>query len=302
METQITCRVLTGPTATGKSDLAVRLARARGWEILCMDSMQVYRRMDIGTAKITQAEMQGVPHHLMDILEPDEPFSVSDYRELAEQKVMELHARGREALFVGGTVLYLRALMHPMAMGQVGADENLREELRRIAAEPEGKLRLHRMLQELDPATADRLPVNDLRRVIRAIEVTRLTGIPFSSQPSREQPSPFRWQVAALSLERAELYDRINRRVDRMIEKGLQREVAALLAEGVPENAQSMSGIGYKEMVPCVRGERTLAEAADEIRLNSRHYAKRQMTFLRQEPTIRYFPADVPQVLEKIFI
>lgn len=289
MKEKIVCRILTGPTASGKTALSVRLAKEAGWEILCMDSMQIYRRMNIGTAKPTHEEMDGVPHHMMDICEPTEAFSVSAWREMAEKKILELSLQGKQALLVGGTGLYMNALLHPVAMGNVTADEEMRAEMHRIAEEPGGKEHLHMMLEELDPLTAARLPVNDLRRVIRAIEVTRLTGIPFSKQPDRSEESPFCWRVASTRMERAVLYERINTRVGQMIRAGLKEEVAGLLREGVPENAQSMAGLGYKEMIPCVRGYCDVETAADAIRLGSRHYAKRQETFLKREETIQYF-------------
>ena len=300
MKEKIFCRVLTGPTGSGKSDLALRLAEEKGWEILCMDSMQIYRRLDIGTAKPSAEERRRVPHHLLDICEPTESFSVADYRDRAEALVRSLAQQGREVLFVGGTGLYLQAMMHPMAMGQVPADEALRCELKSLAEQPRGRERLHEMLRALDPVTAEKLPLNDLRRVIRAIEVSRATGIPFSQQPNREEPSPFAWSVVSTRLPREELYRRINLRVDRMIASGLAHEVLSLLQEGVPEDAQSMAGLGYKEMIPFLKGECSLDTAADAIRLGTRHYAKRQMTFLRREPAVQYVDADVPDALDKL--
>ena len=273
MTEQITCRVLTGPTASGKTELGVRLAKAEGWEILCMDSMQIYRRMNIGTAKPTADEMQGVPHHLMDICEPTDSYSVSDYRDAAEKLILQLHENGKEVLFIGGTALYLQALMHPMGMGSVPANELLRAELNVRAGTPEGRLKLHEQLGLIDPETAAKLPVNDVRRVIRAIEVWEATGIPFSAQPQRKED---------------------------MIRKGLKEEVSALLKEGVPDDAQSMNGLGYKEMIPCVRGEYSMEEAAEKIRTGTRHYAKRQMTFLRREESIRYVRTDQDGAYEAV--
>lgn len=298
---KILCRVLTGPTGSGKSEIALRLAEESGYEIVCMDSMQIYRRMDIGTAKPTQEERNRVRHHLVDICEPTESFSVSEYRERAERIVRQRWKdSGKEVLFVGGTGLYLQAMMHPMAMGFVQADEDLRNSLRALAEKPGGRETLHAMLNELDPVTAARLPLNDVRRTIRAIEVTRATGIPFSEQPDRETPSPFSWEVVSTRLPREELYRRINLRVSRMIQDGLAEEVRALLAEGVPENAQSMAGLGYKEMIPYLKGFCSLEEAADAIRLGTRHYAKRQMTFLRREPLVRYIDVSAPDAYETI--
>lgn len=294
MTEQITCRVLTGPTASGKTELGLRLAKAEGWEILCMDSMQIYKRMNIGTAKPTPDELREVPHHLIDICEPTDSYSVSDYRDAAEKLILQLHENGKEVLFVGGTALYLQALMHPMGMGSVPANEPLRAELNTRAETPEGRLKLHEQLRLIDPETAGKLPVNDVRRVIRAIEVWEATGIPFSAQPQRKYRNEgrFQWKVISTQMDRPLLYDRINRRVTDMIRKGLKEEVSSLLKEGVPEDAQSMSGLGYKEMIPCIRGEYSEEEATEKIRTGTRHYAKRQMTFLRREESICYIRTD----------
>ena len=299
---KITCRVLTGPTASGKTEMGIRLALEQGWEIACMDSMQIYRRMNIGTAKPTPEEVQIVPHHLMDICEPTESYSVSDYRNAAEKLLPEKHGQRREILFVGGTALYLQAMMHPMAMGNVPANEALRAELNARAETPEGRQAMHKQLEEIDPETAARLPVNDVRRIIRAIEVWDATGIPFSKQPKRENEndSRFEWKAVSTQMERTLLYDRINCRVTEMIKAGLKEEVAGLLAEGVPEDAQSMCGLGYKEMIPCVRGEYRLEEAAEKIRTGTRHYAKRQMTFLKREKTIQYVRTDLEGAYDDI--
>ena len=294
------CRVLTGPTASGKTEIGVRLAKQMGWDILCMDSMQIYRRMNIGTAKPSKEEMQGVAHHLIDICEPTESYSVSDYRNDAEKLIEELAGQGREVLFVGGTALYLQAMMHPMGMGQVSANRELREELNRMAETQEGKIILHERLRRLDPETAERLPLNDVRRTIRAIEVSEATGIPFSRQPNREVPTAYEWKVVSTAMERQNLYERINERVTKMIRSGLQDEVASLLAEGVKEDSQSIQGIGYKEMIPCVRGECPVEYATERIRLGTRHYAKRQMTFLRREERIRYVNTEETGAFERI--
>jgi len=305
MEKKIVCRVLTGPTASGKTDLSLDIAERNGWEICCMDSMQIYRGMDIGTAKPSPEERRRVPHHLLDLCEPTETFSVAMYRERAEALIREKWQKERrELLFVGGTGLYLQALMHPMSMGCVPADETLRAELNRLAETPEGKQKLHRMLQDLDADTASRLPLNDVRRTIRAIEVSRTTGIPFSRQPERMEESPFLWRVAALELPREILYDRINRRVRDMIDQGLEAEVWGLLAQGVHPGAQSMQALGYKDMMLYLEGVRTLEKTIEEIQKGTRHYAKRQGTFLRREPAIMYIPAlaqDAAARAERVF-
>ncbi len=290
METKIICRVLTGPTASGKTALSLELAGRNGWEIACMDSMQIYRGMEIGTAKPTAAERRQVPHHLLDLCDPRESFSVAMYRERAEKLIREKWEReGKELLFVGGTGLYLQALVHPLGMGSVPANEELRRKLHTLADQPEGRIQLHEVLREMDPETAARLPLNDVRRTIRAIEVTRATGIPFSRQPDREMPSPFEWRIAAAEMPREVLYDRINLRVNEMIRQGLKDEVRRLLEEGVPRNAQSMQALGYKEMILHLDGVWDLEKTADEIRKGTRHYAKRQGTFLRREPLRQAF-------------
>jgi tRNA dimethylallyltransferase len=297
---KIICRVLTGPTASGKTKIGIRLALERGWDILCMDSMQIYRRMNIGTAKPSPEEMRIVPHHLLNLCEPTDQYSVSDYRDTAERLVLELAEKGREVLFIGGTALYLQAMMHPMGMGQVSANPELREKLHKIAETTEGKTIIHERLRKIDPVTAERLPVNDVRRIIRAIEVSEATGIPFSEQPNREFPTKFEWKIVSTAMERPHLYERINKRVTKMIQDGLKEEVSSLLAEGVPEEAQSMQGLGYKEMIPCIRGEYPIEDAAERIRLGTRHYAKRQMTFLKREEKMKYVDVENPGAYEEI--
>lgn len=294
------CWVLTGPTASGKTALSIRLAKAHDCEIVCMDSMQLYRRMNIGTAKPTMDEMEGVPHHMLDVVEPDEEFSVARYQELAEACIADIHARGKRALLVGGTGLYLRALRQPMAMGDVSADEAIRAELEAIALEDGGKQRLHDMLEAVDPVTAARLHVNDSRRVIRALEVYRLTGVPFSQQPQIQTESRYKYRVATLTMDRALLYSRIEKRVDIMLEQGLADEVRGLLDSGVPADAQAMKAIGYKELVPYVRGECTREEMEYLLKLNTRHYAKRQLTWMRREEDVLWVNGLAPDAYETL--
>ena len=296
---KIICYALTGPTASGKTELSLRLAEKHGWEIACMDSMQIYRGMDIGTAKPTVEEQGRVRHHLLDICNPADSFSVAAYRERAEALIRRKAAEGKPLLFVGGTGLYLRAMMHPLGMGAVPADAGLRGELNALAERPAGKEALHRMLEELDPETAVRLPLNDVRRTIRAIEVSQATGIPFSRQPQREEASEFEWRGAALDLPRDVLYERINRRVQEMVRRGLAEEVRGLLDRGVPREAQSMQALGYKEMILYLDGIWSLEKTIEEIQKGTRHYAKRQGTFLRREPDIVYLDALSPNTQEE---
>ena len=280
------CWVLTGPTASGKTALSIRLAKAHDCEIVCMDSMQIYRRMNIGTAKPTVEEMSGIAHHMLDVAEPDENFSVARYQEMAEECIADIQARGKRVLLVGGTGLYLRALRQPMAMGDASADEAIRAELEQLATEDGGKQRLHDMLAEVDPETAARLHLNDVRRAVRALEVYRLTGVPFSKQPQIQTDSRFAYRVASLTMDRALLYSRIEKRVDSMIQQGLLDEVHGLLESGVPADCQAMKAIGYKEIIPYLRGEATWEETDYLLKLNTRHYAKRQLTWMRREADV----------------
>lgn len=298
------CWVLTGPTASGKTALSIRLAKAHDCEIVCMDSMQIYRRMDIGTAKPTQEEMSGIAHHMLNVAEPDENFSVARYQEMAEACIADIQARGKRALLVGGTGLYLRALRQPMAMGDASADEGIRAELEQMAAQEGGKQRLHDMLAEVDPETAARLHLNDVRRIVRALEVYRLTGVPFSKQPQVQTESRFKYRVASLTMDRALLYSRIEKRVDAMMQQGLLDEVRGLLDSGIKADCQAMKAIGYKEIVPFLRGEATWEETDYLLKLNTRHYAKRQLTWMRREEDVLWVDAmaeDAYDVLEKWF-
>ncbi len=295
-----TCWVLTGPTASGKTALSIRLAKEYDCEIVCMDSMQIYRRMDIGTAKPTAAEMDGVVHHMIDVADPDDDFSVARYQEMAEKCIADIHARGKRALLVGGTGLYLRALRQPMAMGDAAADESIRAELEALAQEENGRQRLHDMLAEVDPDTAARLHLNDVRRAVRALEVYRLTGIPFSRQPQIEVESRFKYRVASLTMDRGLLYARIEKRVDMMIRDGLIEEVRHLLASGVPADCQGMKAIGYKEIVPYLQGKATWEETDYLLKLNTRHYAKRQLTWMRREEEVFWVDSLQPDAYEQL--
>ena len=294
------CWVLTGPTASGKTSLSLQIARKYNCEIVCMDSMQIYRRMDIGTAKPTEEEMEDIPHHMIDVADPTEAFSVARYQEMAEACIADIQSRGKRAPLVGGTGLYLRALRNPMAMGDVAGDESIRAELEALAEQENGKQLLHNMLAEVDPDTAARLHLNDVRRAVRALEVYRQTGIPFSKQPQIETMSRFQYRVATLTMDRALLYARIEKRVDQMIGQGLVDEVRGLLNSGVPADCQAMKAIGYKEIVPYIRGEATWEETEYLLKLNTRHYAKRQLTWMRREEDVKWIDALSPEAYQSI--
>ena len=277
-----------GPTASGKTSLSIAFARETGGEILCMDSMQVYRGMDIGTAKPTARERAQAPHHLLDLVSPAESFTVADYQRLAEPLLREIPV----PVLVGGTGLYLKAVSLPMELGKTVGDEQVRKRYETLAAE-RGNDALHALLAERDPVSAARLHPNDVRRVVRALEVLELTGRPISAQvlPGYED-SPYSFTLFALDWPRDVLYQRIGRRVDQMMAEGLADEVAALKDSGVPEDAQSMQGLGYKELLACFRGECSLPDAVELIKRRTRNYAKRQLTWFRADKRIRWLPAD----------
>lgn len=277
---------IAGPTASGKSDLALKLAARLDGEIVCMDSMQIYRRMNIGTAKPTAQEQAMVTHHMLDILEPTDSYAVADYALDAEKVIRDTISRGKLPILTGGTGLYLKALMHGLTLGGAGGDEKLREKLNAIAQEPDGKQQLHDRLAQIDPVSAEKLHVNDIRRVIRAIEVFETTGTPISQQKQEEQSGPFDILPLAIDIPRPILYERLEKRVHQMMRDGLLKEVKALLAEGVTPQMQSMQGIGYKELVPVAQKVVKVDDAVWQIILNTRHYAKRQGTWLRNEPKV----------------
>ncbi len=275
---------LAGPTASGKTALSLRLAREVGGEILCMDSMQIYRGMDIGTAKPTAEERAAAPHHLLDVADPREPFSVTQYTALARPLLERIDA----PILVGGTGFYLRGLSQPMDYGYVRGDQAIRDRYEAMAAR-EGVQAVHDRLRAVDPVSADRLHPNDLRRVVRALEVYELTGERFSDQKVPEDADiPWRFLLFALDWPRDVLYRRIDARVDMMMADGLLNEVCGLLDSGVPADAQAMQGIGYKELIPVLRDGAPLDEAVELIKRRSRNYAKRQLTWFRADKRIHW--------------
>lgn len=280
--------VLTGPTASGKSAMSLPLAEALNGEVVCMDSMQVYKGMDIGTAKPDKGEQQQVKHHLLDIIEPGEAFSVAEYAKLAEDAIKDIHSRGKLPIFCGGTGLYLRAISGGMDFGGTQADETIRARYQALAQE-QGNEAVHRVLMEKDSKSAESLHPNNLRRVIRALEVVEITGRPLSEQTREDKPPlPYDLTAYALLWPRETLYERINTRVDRMMEMGLMDEVKALMDKGVPLDSQSMQGLGYKELVPCLSGQSSLEDALETLKRRTRNYAKRQMTWFRAEKAVKW--------------
>ena len=282
-----------GPTASGKTKLAVELAKAYNGEVLSCDSMQLYKRMDIGTAKPTAEEMQGIPHHMIDILEPDEAFSVGRYVELADPILRDILARGKTCVICGGTGLYVDSLIAGRTFAPF-PQTGRREELEALAAE-QGIGAVIAMLREFDPESAQRLHPSDQRRIIRAAEVFLETGKTITQHNLETQAIPPKYDPLWIGLdftERAELYARIDRRVEVMVRDGLIPEIEALLAEGVPANATSLQAIGYKEPMSALRGEITMDEAIALIQQQSRRYAKRQRTWFRRNEAIHWILRD----------
>ena len=280
--------VITGPTASGKTALGVALAETLHGEVVSADSMQIYRRMDIGTAKPTPEEMRGVPHHMIDVAEPEENYSVARYVAEASACVDDILARGKLPVVVGGTGLYIDSLVSGRTFADGSSDSALRQELNERYDEIGGEGLLGE-LRKVDPERAQKLHAADKKRIVRAMEVYILTGRTITQHDAETRARPPRYDAARIALdftERADLYARIDRRVDTMVEAGLFDEVCALLASGVPGDCTAMQAIGYKEAAGAVRGEITEAEAAERIRQESRRYAKRQLTWLRRDPSL----------------
>ena len=280
--------VILGPTATGKSHCAIEVARRLNGEIISGDSMLVYRHMDIGTAKPTAEELSSVPHHLVNILPPEADFNVTAFKEQAECLITEITSRGRLPIIAGGTGLYIKALLENYAFNSVGIENETRSELEAYA-EKNGKEALHKVLEELDADAAARLHVNDVRRVIRAIEVAQ-KGEAVNQYAAEEMP--YDALVFGLNMERQFLYERINKRVDKMLDDGLENEVRSLLAAGVPEDAQSMKSIGYRQMLWYINGQMPYAEAVDKLKQATRNFAKRQVTWYKRMPYIKWVDID----------
>ena len=286
--------VVSGPTASGKTALAVELALAHSGEVVSADSMQIYRRMDIGTAKPTPAEMRGVPHHMLDVADPGEDFSVARYVELAARCVDDILARGQLPIVAGGTGLYIDSLLSGRTFARFDPDSPLRQELEEELAR-RGGAALLKELARADPDTAARLHPNDGKRIVRALEVYRSTGTTLTEHNAMTRSLPPRYDALTLTLafqRREDMWARIDRRVDQMMADGLVDEVRALLDSGVPDRCTAMQAIGYKEMAAALRGDGDTARAAEEIKLRSRQYAKRQLTWFRRNGSARWLLWD----------
>ena len=285
--------VIGGATASGKTAAAVRLCEKIGGEVVSCDSMQIYRGMDVGTAKPTLEERRGIPHHMIDIIDPDESYSASRFKEDAAACIGDILSRGKRLVLCGGTGLYIDALTRPMDFA-LPSDPALRETLNAISWQENGKKILHAMLGEIDPESAARLHPNDVRRVARAIEIYRLTGHTMTEQMAldRQREGDYEVTFFALDWPRDVLYDRIDRRVDQMMACGLADEVKRLLANGLSADSTAMQALGYKEIVMALDGKCDMSEAVEEIKLGSRHYAKRQLTWLRRDGRARFIDAQ----------
>lgn len=300
MDNKTQLLVITGPTATGKTALGVALAQQLDGEVVSADSMQIYTGMDIGTAKPSPEEMQGVKHHMFDVAAPEEDFSVSRYVEMAAQCVDDILARGKTPILVGGTGLYIDSLLSGRSFAEKG-DGALREALGAEYDAVGGEKMLEK-LASFDPERAAKLAANDKRRIVRAIEIFELTGKTITQHDAETRALPPRYtskRIALSFLDREDLYARIDRRVDLMMEQGLVEEVRALLAAGVPMDCTAMQAIGYKEMVLALRGECSVEAAAEQIKLGSRRYAKRQLTWLRRDSELKWIEWDKVPSLEE---
>ncbi|MFO7264139.1 MAG: tRNA (adenosine(37)-N6)-dimethylallyltransferase MiaA [Bacillaceae bacterium G1] len=282
--------VIVGPTAVGKTDLSIHLARQFDMEIVSADSMQVYIGMDIGTAKVSPEIRREIPHHLIDICYPDEPYSVAQFQRDAVRAIEDIHGRQKVPLMVGGTGLYVRSVTHGYLFSDAPKDETLRNKWKAFY-QTHGPQALYAQLAARDPETAQRLHHNDVKRIIRALEVQELTGVPFSRwrQQQAEQQPWYDVLTIGLWMERSLLYERINRRVDRMLEQGLVEEVAGLLAKGYDESLPSMQGLGYKEIIAYLKGRWTLEQAVAELKKRTRRFAKRQYTWFRRQHDVHWF-------------
>ncbi len=281
--------ILTGPTASGKTALSVELAKQIGGEIISADSMQVYRHMDVGSAKVTVEEMEGVPHHLIDVLDPQDSFNVVTFQEMAKESMQKIYANGHIPIVAGGTGFYIQALLYDIDFTDNDGDMEYRHQLEELANE-QGAEVLHAMLREVDPPSAEAIHANNVKRVIRALEFYKKTGQRISdhNEEERQKESPYNFAYYVLNMDRATLYNRIDLRVDKMLEAGLEEEVKNLKAMGCTRDMVSMQGLGYKEILDYLNGELSLEEAVYVLKRDTRHFAKRQLTWFKREKEVTW--------------
>lgn len=285
--------ILTGPTATGKTTLSIELAKAINGEIISADSMQVYKYMDIGSAKIHTDEMQGIKHYLVDILEPTQDFNIVMFQKYAKEAISEIYAKGKIPIMVGGTGFYIQSVLYDVSFNEINEDNKLRDELQQIASD-KGADYLHDMLRQIDPESAEIIHANNIKRVIRAIEYYKQTGRKISShnETERKKKTAYDSYYFVLTCERSKLYATIDKRVDKMIEDGLVEEVKLLMDKGCNRNSTAMQGLGYKEIISYLMGEISLEEAIYIIKRDTRHFAKRQLTWFRRERDVIWIEKD----------
>lgn len=299
--------VLTGPTAVGKTALSVKLAKAVNGEIISADSMQVYKGMDIGSAKISKEEMEGIPHHLIDVLDPSEEFNIVKFKELSLKAMEEIYAKGKIPIIAGGTGFYIQSVLYDIAFENNEDERTYRNELENIAKESDGTLKLFQMLKECDPKSAEIIHQNNVKRVIRALEFFKETGLPISehNEEQKQNESPYNFCYFVLNDDRDKLYENIEKRVDIMLENGLLDEVKTLHEKGYTKDMVSMQGLGYKEILEYFNGEISLERAVYLIKRDTRHFAKRQLTWFRREKEISWvnkqdFSYDEEKILKHI--
>lgn len=297
--------IIAGPTGVGKTEISLQVAERLQGEIISCDSMQIYKGMDIGSAKVTKKEMERVPHHLIDVVSPFDAFTVSDYKDLAEEAIHDIHKRGKPAILVGGTGLYIDAVIKNLSFTEGGSDAALRKELEEEARE-NGPLFLHEKLKKVDFAAATAIHPNNVKRVVRALEVYHLTGRPFSSfRDERGLRKEYEIHYYYLNKDRQKLYEGIDERVEVMMRKGLLEEVTRLQKSGLTSSHVSMQGIGYKEILSYLDGVLSLEGAVDLVKMRSRNYAKRQLTWFRNEKYAeelskdQYSDEEIIEILEK---
>ena len=285
--------ILTGPTAVGKTALSIHLAQEIGGEIISADSMQVYKGMDIGSAKIRPEEMQGVPHYLIDELEPDEEFHVVRFQQMAKNDLKQIYDHGHIPIVVGGTGFYIQALLYDIDFTENKGDLAIRQKLEALAAE-KGAEYLHQKLAEVDPKSAEDIHANNVKRVIRALEFYQETGTRISehNEQERKKESPYNFAYFVLNDERKKLYQRIDQRIDQMLDDGLIEEVTALKEKGYTRDMVSMQGLGYKEILDYLDGTISLEEAVYRIKRDTRHFAKRQITWFKRERDVTWISKD----------
>ncbi len=295
--------ILTGPTAVGKTKASIGLAKAIGGEIISADSMQVYKEMDIGSAKIRPEEMNGVPHYLVDALDPQEEFHVVRFQQMAKQAMEQIYANGHIPIVVGGTGFYIQALLYDIDFTESDGDTAYRESLEQFA-DKYGSEALHTKLREVDPESAEAIHANNVKRVIRALEFFKQTGTKISdhNEAERQKESPYSFVYFVLNDDRANLYYRIDKRVDQMINEGLVTEVESLKNKGCHKDMVSMQGLGYKEIFEYLEGDITLEEAVYKIKRDTRHFAKRQITWFKREKQVIWIDKKACNYDEKVIL